>query len=706
MSFNLTRIVSGGLKLLTYGPMEGVAATAATPVFVNLKTSHSENSKALKDSLTGEKKNWFQTLKESFSYGDIGSIVGLVGYALLGKFIPAVQEGQSPGFISNALSLVRKGFMALIPLGVVTARIGQHQKLHIKRALGEKEFRKIYMEAIEGKTGKKIFMEEDNDTLVARASKSTLEYNQDQQSQVKDLHHSDNFKRFFTGEPGTGKTSGVMEICGSYIARKRAEGHDNVVVKTFNFANLNEFFSLQTNDMNFLGTLAGMAGDEIRSAVDSNKDLVQVDPFALMELVLQRIQDEMAEAKEKGKDLILILDEFDSIFQVDKMKAGGFDPAKLRVVFEMIKNLADPDKQGKILFTSNKGKDFFGEIPHIDAAVKDSLTGQGGRLTAIQRVIRQPNAETQSRIIAAYLLTKYPDVENTFSQEILTVLNEKTSFKEKKVALAKLIYEKITSGNDFAGLVGRDLNEAINKELVNCFAGEKTRADDSASVRITLDMIRTQLKGQLENSKSGSSSAVSNSANILKGIINNLVDIKNPSFRAIANNYIQNSEALQNAPFERVLGSLFNGVYELHSTDQGNFLMYPVDQPLSSIPTVESVKYLTYFRVVKPKENPEDLSKWTIETFVRPISQVEAQGNMTTHQLLSRSANDFDSLGRQSAKDFYSTFTQKLISTVESLQASQESGQPQQAGGLDLMSLVKSAAGMAGKLGFKIPGLS
>lgn len=700
MGFSIPKIISGGLNLLTYGPMENIAALAGTPVFTNLKAKQGEDKKSLQANLLNEKRSWGQLLKDSFSYGDVVSIIGLAGWILSGKFLTGETNEQGQSTLSGVKLWVKRLLQIATIGGFTISRLAQRQNLHIKRALGEKEFRKAFLEAVEQKTGKRVFQELNVDKLIKQASSSILEYNKEQESEVKDLHHSDDFKRFFTGDAGVGKTAGAEEVCGAYAARKRKEGNNNIVIKVLKFENLKDYFSKQSDTMDMASTVAGMFSDEAKSAVESARGAVEVDPFALMELILARVNDEMEEAKKNKQDLILILDEIDSIFQVDKLQAGNYDPAKLRIVFEMLKNLVDPGKTGKILCTSNQDIDFFARLP-LDENTKKGLTGEGGRLRVIRRYIERPDAETQARIVAGYVLDKFPNYEQVFDEEILNAVRGKNK-KVAKESLAELIHRKVTCNRSLGKLVGRDLNEAVNKVLSNAFAGAKERADEGKDVKLSLDMIARALKVQMDSVSIGSGRGVQ-ADEVAEGLVDSLVDLKNQQFKQLATNYIEKTAELQNASLAKILEKLFDGIYIPNQTSSGNYYLFPTEQDVSKMPVVNGKHYLHCFRLIRPDDELSNLNKWVVETCFRPVTQAELEGGQTVQQLIGGSLYDFERSNPITGEDFYKKLTQKLLFTIDKVS---EGGKKQEEGGINLLSLAKSVLGAAQRLGFKGLGLS
>jgi len=694
--FSISKIVSGGLNLLTYGPMENVAALAGTPVLVNLKPKDASDKKALNANLLNEKKGWAQLIRDSFAYGDIATIAGAIGWFFTNRLFKNEVGENGQETVSGLKLWVGRLFKILTFGGFTIARLAQHKNLHIKRALGEQEFRKAFLEAVEQKTGKRVFEKLDVNKLVQRANNSTLEYNDDQESEIKDLHQSDDFKRFFTGDAGVGKTAGAEEICGAYAARKQKEGHNNVIVEKIKFENLYDYFSKQSEGVNMASTLFGMfGGDEAQSAVEKARTAVEVDPLALMELTLHRINDRMEEARKKGEDLVIILDEIDTLFPIDKLKAGNYDPAKLRILVEMLKNLLDPSKPGKILCTSNQDIGFFERLP-VDENVKKGLTGEGGRLRVIRRKIEAPDPKTQARIIAGFLLDKFPNTTQVFDDEICAAINGKDK-KSARQALADLVHRRITSNTALGRLVGRDLYEAIYKELNNKYKGLKERAGTGEVVKVNIDMIHTALKGQLRSVSVGDGRSVQGDE-VAEGLIEYLVDPNKPLFRQIATNYIEKTKELQGCTLIKLLETLFAGIYNVSQSPNGNYFLFPAETDPSKMPLVNGVHQLHCFRLVKPKDEPGNMNKWSVETCYRPLTQAELQSGQTVQQLVSSSLYDFERSNPLTGEEFYKQLTEKLLFTIEKVS---DGGAKQESGGINLMNLAQSVLGVAKKFGFK-----
>lgn len=692
--FSISKILSGGAKLLTSGPMEPLASIAATPVFFDLKAKDAEGKSVVQERLLNEKRGFWRTIIESFSWGDIASIVGVIGWVISGRFLRGdVAEDGKPGAKSFVKLWATKIFGLLALGGVTVARLAQKKGLHIKKALGPREYRKQFMEAVEKKTGNPVFKELSFDRLEEEFQRSPMEYPEDEASRVLNLHEQDKFKRFFTGDPGVGKSAGARLVAYNYIKRKKEEGKDNVVVKQLEFKNLLRYLEMESKDMEAASTFFGMFGDKAKDAADSVKKTVQVDPIELMDLALKRVQDEIEEAKENGKDLVLILDEIDAIFQMDKIKERNYDPETLRLLAESFKDLVDPNKYiindavgEKIICTSNMDLDFFSSLP-IHKEVLESITGEDGRLRVIMRYLSRPDPATQARILAGYLLARYPNPEDVFEKEMVDAIAGKTG-RQRLLALADVIHRKVTSDTKFRGLAGRSISGAVEEIEIN-YKGQKRRADDPNTVRIDADMMKQGLSAIKRKDTRGFKGD-----EVAQEIVERLVDPQGPYFKRLATNYIESSENMENATLSNVLERLFKGIYRARQTVEGNYYFEPVEEDVSKLPVIDGKHYLHSFRLVKPDSEVNNLNKWIVETCFRPVSQVELTEKLNVQWLLQNA--DYERSTPVSGATFYEIIANRIGFAIEQMS---EGGKKQEADGINLMDLAKSVLGTARNLG-------
>lgn len=695
MVFNVGRIISGGLKLLSYGPIQSVAAVAGSPVLVSFKKQYDENPEEFRKNFLNKEKNPWQRFKESFSYGDIASVMGLVGCILSGKFLKAELNEEEQGQLTGVKLWAKRAVQLLTIAGFGLSRLAQIQNWHIRKALGVKEYRKVFIKAIENKIGKSVFATIENNYLIGLTSIPN-EYNEEEE-EITTLYNLNSFKKFYTGGPGVGKSTGVEQICGRYIDRKQGEDSTSLVsVKRFNFKNLFEILGSQSQTFDIAGTFTDMFGSEHgKGIVEQARSVGEINPVELMEIALGLIDDEVKESKSKGEDLILILDEVDAIFQVDKIQSGQVDPTKFRMVVEMLKDLFDSDElPDRVLSTSNLDIDFFNKLP-LEQSVKDSLTGPGGRVSSTRREIKRPKPATQSKIIANKLLARYPNPEEVFSQEIINKIDpSKNTIKQQRAMLARLINLEITGNHSCEGMVGRDINQAI--EGIHAKYLEEKSKLDKEDVRIDIEMIKKVLHNLKENIHRGTSGAQNDevSERVIESLVSmNAENLEN--LKLLASNYAT-IESPENLSLDSLLGKLFNGIYVKSETPSGYYLL-PQESDVNKLPVIDGMRYLNCLRLKKPKEDLENLNKWTVEVCFRALNGNEGQGK-TVQDLIESSLHDFERSSAISGKDFYVKFTEKLLFAIEKIS---HGGSTSEVGGVNLSALFKSALDIAGKLGFK-----
>lgn len=502
--------LSWGARLLQFGPVKKAAAWAGTPLFVNLKKRREAEAKLIDSGKITEKqaaekkqekKGFLNVLKENFAYGDIALILGGIGWLVSGRFLKVDQsEGASP-WKNLVKGWSRLGMGILGVIGFFGARVAQSQGLHMMRALGKEEYAKYVLSKVEQTLKKSLIENLDIQTLISEADTTKLVYNKNEYGRdnpILTLHQGDSFKTYLSGDSGVGKTSGARLVCGRYAARKAAEGKKNVVVKILNGTALHEYFRLESN-LDKVGEAGKMLFDE--GTVENTIGFLKGDPLNITEAVLIKLNSELKKARENNEDLILIVDEVDSLLPLHLLQEDSFDVRKLDELVRSLQKLMDQDQkdlylheageQGsgeKILFTSNYD---IGEYVKMIPLPEKSKAGFLGRVSSIY--VEKPNPITQAEQIANYLVDvpsilvksgRITSTDRVFDDKI------NGAIKIGKQKLANLIYEQVTKNNPYNYLVGRSVMRSVNEILCRDYLND---IQNNASSRITLDSIKSAL---------------------------------------------------------------------------------------------------------------------------------------------------------------------------------------------------------------------
>ena len=694
----ITTVAKGAIRLLTYGPMQNVAAIAATSPLVNYK----KNSELTQKILGGESLSFLDSIKTKLvTYGNLLGLIFIPAWLFIRpKINPETGQDQS----SAIGSLLRKALFILGIGGPVMSFMGGQKKLQIKRSLGDKAHIDALINSLEKKVKEPLFETLDTNNLFNKAKRSLNAYNKRKESQERRLqtaHKQNIFIHWYHGPSGSGKTSGAEEVIGRYIERRTSEDKsspeymplERIVVKRLNFKTYHKIITnpeLITENFDLASDLLGMLDQEAGETAKQAGQSSTMNSIAILELVLTKIDHSIAEAKEKGEDLILILDEADFAFNLEGLSG---DPKQVQTVFTLIRQLFEKRKEDeysisidgkkyksgkKLFFTSNASpREVFAPFkPFIKDASYESLVAENGRI--MDTYIGQPDELTQSEIVANHLLDLFPkkssygkDLQHVFGNvDDIDMLrtNNSTNYREVlngiRVKLAEEIYN-ITKSGMFLGYTGRPLGDkAIRSDLINEIDKNKL---------ITLDEVQAALT-RLSRTKDDNDDSASRDLGLairtmlINSIVSNLQDID-----------LKNIEAL--APVE-CLNKLFLGTIS-ESTN-----LYSVIKPRNSSFDFGGTECEFYLRLSGDLVNNPNL-----EIRFRP--KVGPNGNT--------SLNEYDSIQLGSYKDFVSKLSKKLEHSQASTSSkkqnpgaatSQQDNQGQGGGMADLvMGFLKKVSG-------------
>ena len=492
------------LDLITLGPMEKVCANAGRPVFANPKKQFEVQREKL---LKGEKipeRGFFDYIKDFFAWGDVLGILGLIGWAVTGKFIQpiATEQGQQPPTLGQ--KIIKWLTRGLTFGGFGLARLAQFKGIPYKHILGEDKYAQFVLDQIEAKTGKKIFEDLDVNKLILQSKNSNQEYNKDVSDFMKHKARAVDgmFSGFLYGPSGTGKTSGIKDLCGKWAETVISQGN-KVRVKQFNFEGLESYIEGESETLDKISSAAGRIDGEAAEGIKSLK----TDPLTLIEIVLNKIDFEKEKAKQNGEKLVIVLDEVDKIFPIDELQ--GVSQSRLKRLLMRFQNLVE-EGRGNVWMASNFGMEYFERIPVHHEAAKAGLIG---RLKNMMCHIDLPDKEAQSRITANYLLSlsqrlgqedkNLASPEKIFDGGVRSSMRGSNKYEQRKRLAVKTSssvskFDECNSYREPTGkkrmISGRNIMDAITNSLRERFLGEKDEAKERGknpnSVRVSWKMIK------------------------------------------------------------------------------------------------------------------------------------------------------------------------------------------------------------------------
>lgn len=422
----------------------------------------------------------FQWVKDSFSYGDLFAGCGL-GFMLINhKFLGSTESGFFGRSLNWAAGIVSGASFAL-------GRIGQALGLHREFVYGP-EICKILVQEYENESGKKCFLQLNNEQLIQHAEKqeNTLAYNQDTSHEITERHDLNQLGGFFSGTFGTGKSEGVRLILGNFVKKMKADNKEVEIFK-LDLGNFDEALKRYNRIQKKGKEALNLIKDDLGEAnIGGNKTLIA------FQYLISRCKETVQASKDSGKASAIFIDEWDKIF--DPRKLHGCDPEEVARLFNELNYLLE-DNYGNILITSNKTCEQLEE--ELRNIIPDNVLGAFIRRLK-EVVIELPDSNTQARIISNYVDTSIKGNELSYDKDFSFTVGEE---KEKvevttKKQLTALLMDHSSKNNNYLAngvLTPNDLRIVI--EGLPGYLSSQRKIGQDPERKITLDDIRIKVEG-------------------------------------------------------------------------------------------------------------------------------------------------------------------------------------------------------------------
>lgn len=511
-----------------------IGGVLAKPVFSDVRKTTEQN---LKSGASNSKKDVnpfikaFRWMTESFSYGDLFAGFGL-GFMLVNhKFLGSSENG----FFGRSLNWAAGIFSGAC---FVLGRVGQALGLHREFVFGP-EMCEILVKEYENETGKKCFVQLDNESLVkhAEGQGNILAYNQDMSHEITERHTLGQLGRFFSGTFGTGKSEGVRLILGNFVKKMQAE-NKGVEIFKLDLGNFDEALKRYDRIQRKGKEVLGLINDELGEAnIGGNKTLIA------LQYLVRRCKETVQTTKESGKASAIFIDEWEKIF--DPRKLQGCDPEEVSRLFAELNYLLE-DNYGNILITSNKTCEQLEE--ELKNIIPTNVLGAFIRRLK-ETIIELPDSNTQARITSNYIDASVKAGKFSYEKDFsFTLNNKKLTVSSIKELTAVLMLHSSQNDNYLAnGILTPNDIRLIMEDLPNYLNSQRKISGDQER-KITLDDIKNQIE-RLVNEKVGK---------------DNRMLLRQTSYSTIQH-YIQtNREALSKVNQKQQISGLglFKSIYE------------------------------------------------------------------------------------------------------------------------------------------------
>ncbi|GEM_PF-6291916 len=442
--------------------------------FVNYEADYQAELNGTKESAkkTGILKV-FEYIKNGFSWGDIGTLVG-IGLKIVSAKLFKQEKDVQPSPASTVFNLVAN---ILTFGGFLLSRLSQYLDLPRKRALGPEKAGKLFRIKAEQESGEKVLEDLSVESVRAGAAKLTpkLVYEDEQKGLVfsrNDLELNNipgGISAILHGPPGTGKTTGAIVILSNWADMVESQGCEPVI-KKLNLAVLDKYAKKKRQEvlsqLSMVKNIHEGLGKHLMKEAD--------DPLIAFETLIHEARDLVNKAEERNKNLqpgekpqrvAIFMDEFDKIHG---WALQGADQERLSRLIQEFNNLFGNAKHPVILASNKRVKDF----EQLPVPKDEVLAPFLDRLRAKQIPVESPTPKAQAEIIANNILAlckplmDFAEIREDGSSEG-KIVDLNCSYSEQKRKLKEYIYKYVSRLAGSNNINGRHLEIAIAGLLVS-----------------------------------------------------------------------------------------------------------------------------------------------------------------------------------------------------------------------------------------------